>query len=256
MSQAHPRELVSSGARALLWSMLVGLIGGVIALMAGAALAVGTYLSAGLGSSYFGQQPIPPDLLSHIYPALAAIVGISAVVGVVVLVLQWIGWSRLRDADRFRYGIGRTGIVLLTIGFVLLVATYAVALVTIFPSLMEYMGSAPTYPPYYGSAGMLAGALAASGLMLIGALLALVGQVMIWIGLWRLDEDYGSGLIRASIIIELITVAVAFVTFVSADIAFAAIALDVVSYILMIVGLRAVSIRARAFAAAPAVSQA
>ncbi|MGC8970441.1 MAG: hypothetical protein ACP5LG_07835, partial [Conexivisphaera sp.] len=167
MSQAHPGELVSSGARALLWSMLVGLIGGVIALMAGAALAVGTYLSAGLGSSYFGQQPIPPDLLSHIYPALAA-VGISAVVGVVVLVLQWIGWSRLRDADRFRYGIGRTGIVLLTIGIVLLVAAYAVALVTIFPSLMEYMGSAPTYPPYYGSAGMLAGALAASGLMLIG----------------------------------------------------------------------------------------
>ncbi|BBE42162.1 DUF973 family protein [Conexivisphaera calida] len=257
MKFTHPNEVVSSGARALMWSMIAGIVGGIVEMIAIIAVGASAYLSIGPGALYSGGTGIPPGMTSMIYSMLAVSLGVGIATGVATIALQWIGWSRLRDADRFRYGVGRTGLILLIVGFVLVVVADVVILAFVAPALISYINSigssvAPTYPPSYGalgSIGNVAGLLAAAGIAVVGAVLALVGEVMIWIGLWRLDEDYGTGLVRASIILEILAVVVALMSSISALVVFAAMAMAFVSYILIIVGLHGISVRAREMAA-------
>jgi len=257
MRFAHPNEVVSGGARALMWSMIAGIVGGIVEMIAIIAVGASAYLSMGPGTLYPGGAGIPPGMTSIIYSMMAVSLGVGIATGVATIALQWIGWSKLRDADRFRYGVGRTGLILLIVGFVLAVSAYAVILAFVAPALITYLNSigssvAPTYPPSYGplgSMGNVAGLLAAAGIAVVGAVLALVGEVMIWIGLWRLDEDYGTGLVRASIILEILSVVVTLMDSISALVMFAAMAMAFVSYVLIIVGLHGISMRAREMAA-------
>ncbi len=243
-----------------MWSMVVELVGAVAELVVLAGVAVSLLPSTpslysgappGIGSPYQAIQSLMPGLLR----AYLVMIGVGAAFGAVSLALQILGWSRLRLADRPRYGVGRTGALLMLAGFVLSMALYAVMAVEVMP-LLPYLASG-SLPPQAVGPGIAATAVAAAALGMVGALLAIIGLVMTWIGLWRLDEDYGGWMIRASIILEIITV-VAVVAAAAASPAGAGAALGVlvgfllgfISYVLALVGLHQVAERSRSLAAA------
>jgi len=238
-------DLISKGARMLMWSLIISLVGGAVSMAAMAAI---MFSSVAAIPATGVTPPVTSQFISSLSSAMAASAVAAAVFGAVMLVLQWIGWSRLRDADRYRYGIGRTGLVLLIVGFVLVMVAEAVMLTAMMPVLASYLSSG--MPPYltspYGLAGMMGYAVAVGGITIIGSVLAVAGTVMTWIGLWRLDVDHGTGLLRASIIIEIVAIAITSLVVVAQMILLATVVLAFISYILMIVGLHRVSDRAHA----------
>jgi len=234
---------VSGGARALMWSMILELVGGVVGIVGAAAAALAFTLPAACVPPCPAQHPpTPPAALQY---AMLAFLVILVAFGVASLALQWIGWSRLRDADRHRYGIGRTGLVLVIVGFVIALAAFAVLYSALFPIVAGYASSGvPPIPPTGALGSALGPVAAAAGLLLLGAALALAGSIAVWVGLWRLDEDHGSGAVRAAIILEIVAVAVAALSFISYAAALVASALAFISYVLMILGLHGISVRA------------
>jgi len=213
-----------------MWSMIVELVGGVVGIVGGAAVTLAITSPVACVPPCPAQHP-PPTLsaaaLQYAVLAFLAIVAAS-------LALQWIGWSRLRDADRHRYGIGRTGLVLVIVGFVMMLAASAVLYSALFPMIAGY--------------GALESALgsgaAAGGLLLLGAALTVAGSIAVWVGLWRLDEDHGNGTVRAAIFLEIVAVAVAALSSISYAAVLVASALALISYVLMILGLHGISVRA------------
>jgi hypothetical protein len=238
-------ELVSGGARMLMWSFLLPLVG----TAASAPFILWIWSQIPYLMIYGGHGP-----LWTLGGAMAATDLISLAFAAASLALQWIGWSRLRDADRHRYGIGRTGLVLEVIGLILVIA--------VFIPISVAISAAGPQPWALGLAG--AGAVA------LGGILELAGFIMVLVGLWRLDEDHGVGYIKASIATLIATVIVAVAGFAYwaswvagtymnpasgafvpppaaaplaplMDLMAVLLALDIVIYALLIVGLRRVS---------------
>jgi MFS family permease len=225
--------------------MILELVGGVVGIVGAAAVTFAIVSPAACVPPCPAQHP--PPILSAAAPqyAMLAFLVILVAFGVASLALQWIGWSRLRDADRHRYGIGRTGLVLVIVGFVIALAASAVLYSALFPIAAGYASSGvPPIPPTGALGSALGPVAAAAGLLLLGAALALAGSIAVWVGLWRLDEDHGSGAVRAAIILEIVAVAVAALSFISYAAALVASALAFISYVLMILGLHGISVRA------------
>ena len=184
----------------LMWSMIVELAGGIAVVIAMGA--VGATITMAIPPGYLTPGAPPRAVLPALYSALEMSLAITVVIAVASLALQWAGWSRLRNADRLRYGIGRTGVVLLVIGFALAIAADAAIIVLFLPAIVSYLNSFYQAAPALPQPSAISGFVAAAGIALVGAIFAIVGEVMIWIGLWRPDEAYGAGRVRDSIVLE------------------------------------------------------
>jgi hypothetical protein len=224
--------------------MILGLVGGVVGIVGAAAVTLAFTLPVACVPPCPAQHPPTPSAAPQY--AMLAFLAIIVAFGAASLALQWIGWSRLRDADRHRYGIGRTGLVLVIVGFVIALAAFAVLYSALLSIAVGYASSG--VPPVPPTGALVASALgpvaAAVGLLLLGAALALAGSIAVWVGLWRLDEDHGNGAVRAAIILEIVAVAVAALSSISYAAALVASALALISYVLMILGLHGISVRA------------
>jgi hypothetical protein len=238
-------HFVSGGAKALMWSMIVELVGGVVGIVGGAAVTFAIMSPVACVPPCPAQHPPPTLSAAALQYAVLAFLAIVAAFGAASLALQWIGWSRLRDADRHRYGIGRTGLVLVIVGFVMVLAASAVLYSALLPMVAGYASpEMPSVPPPGALESALGSGAAAGGLLLLGAALAVAGSIAVWVGLWRLDEDHGNGTVRAAIFLEIVAVAVAVLSSISYAAALVASALAFISYVLMILGLHGISVRA------------
>ena len=235
---------MSGGAKALMWSMIVGLVGGVVGIVGGAAVTLAIMSPVACVPPCPAQHP-PTLSATALQYAVLAFLAIVAAFGAASLALQWIGWSRLRDADRHRYGIGRTGLVLVIVGFVMVLAASAVLYSALLPMVAGYASpEMPSVPPPGALESALGSGAAAGGLLLLGAALVVAGYIAVWVGLWRLDEDHGNGTVRAAIILEIVAAAVAALSSISYAAVLVASALAFISYVLMILGLHGISVRA------------
>lgn len=257
-------ELVSRGARMLMWSMIVAIVGSIAS---GAVMVymvvrnmipyflqgtMGTTTTSYINTTYLNSTSYMLNSTSITVPGnvgrvilsitgvLYAAIAVATVFGMAELALQWIGWSSLRVADS-RYSIGRTGVALSIAGVVLGVASLA-AILDVLQSLTSSLSSqapgavAPELPIIAG-AGLLS---------FIGGALAIAGMVMVYIGLWRLASAYSSSMIKASIVLVVVMVLASLVLGVLYPLAtFAISLLGIASTVLLIVGLHQVSVSAR-----------
>lgn len=253
--------LVSRGTRMLMWSMIVAVIGSIVSgavliymILRGLASyflpgSIGTTTSV-LNTTYLNSTTyivnstvttVPSNIgriISSISGALYVVIGIAVVFGVAELALQWIGWSSLRAADS-RYSIGRTGVALIAAGAALSLASLA-AILEVLPGLLSSISQAP------GAAVSVLPVIAGAGILsFAGAVLAIAGVVMLYVGLWRLGSAYNNWLIKASIILVIAeVVGSALVGALDPVALFALSFLGIASAVMMIVGLHEVSVAA------------
>jgi hypothetical protein len=144
----------------------------------------------------------PTMMASAFIGALASLILIGTLIGILLLVgfIYWfMSAGRLKEYDQ-RLGIGRTGVLLVVIGIILLIFGGAIAATSLL-TLSKHMISEGI--PYYGLAA-LGGFIAILG---IGGILIFIGWILFSIMLMRLgDLEDVSGSIHTAGILYLIGV--------------------------------------------------
>jgi uncharacterized membrane protein len=144
-----------------------------------------------------GMSALTAIMLGHaagaVASSLATFAGVSVIAFVLVLVAiyyLWRGFASLKEYDYSKYSIGLTGLKLYFTGVILIILALIIAI-----------------PAAGGALGAWA---AVAGLALIGALLGIVGAVMVAIALWRLGDEPGGGLIKAGVILWILGILLTF----------------------------------------------
>ncbi|MCL4344560.1 MAG: DUF973 family protein [Nitrososphaerota archaeon] len=238
-------KLISKGARMLMWSMLVAVIGSVVSgivLVYMLLIKLIPYLS--FSSNYYinstsylnTTSTLPPStvptLISGIAGVLYIVIGIAVVFGVVELVFQWMGWSSLKTADS-RYAIGRRGLILVVVGAVFALVSFMALLPELTSAVLQGSSALTSVLPLIAGIGILS---------FVGAILIIVGVIMLYIGLWRLGSSYNNRMIKVSIILVIVDVVLSaiFGVLLPAVTSVASL-LGIASTILLIIGLHRVS---------------
>ncbi|MDP8023569.1 MAG: DUF973 family protein [Nitrososphaeria archaeon] len=241
-------EKASKGSYYLFLSQMVAIIGGLVALILFSAYIganvlglaknanVSTSISAGFNftslnaGSVLSQMPV--SLLNSVINAVIVLIVAGAVVGFVEFTLMLYGWKVLSEFNSSEYHTPYVGSVMSLIGFLLVVPPSAFMINAVKGAIVSYQLS-QTVP-----AQILAEVLTASIPIFIGMLILLAGYIMVLIGYWRLGSQFNSTLIKAAIILLIISIVISIF---STILPLLPGILDIVSVILLTAGLYSVS---------------
>ena len=164
----------ASSMRSILLAAVFGLIGVVVSL-------VGPY-AVGYSVLSFSTSASAFSTLNVVY----ALMALAAVGGVFTCIQVWFFRSAFRPLARKDAGLSTPASlsILALIGIVLVLAGAMVILGLVYQWFQCAAGVTPIPPSCVDASRGLV--LAAVGLVAVGAILALIGYVSIWLGLWRL----------------------------------------------------------------------
>ncbi len=188
-------RLLAEGADSVFKSFLVSLIIGIIVVAALVAVTLGAVSAIGVANYYEAE--------SLFYSLAATILGVEmlALVGSLIsFYFLYRGMKLLRLYNALRYGVGYTGVKLVIAAILLAI----LGLIIIIAGLASAGAAAPAETAsVLNIAGVLLAGLAFAG---IGAIVGLIGVILVFIALWRLGDEPGGGTIKAGVIIWLIGV--------------------------------------------------
>jgi uncharacterized membrane protein len=175
-------RLLYEGANSVFKSYLISLVASIVFVAAVFAAGVSALTSIARGHAS-----------EAVTSSLSTFAGVSAIAFVLVLVAiyyLWRGFTSLKEYDFSKYSIGLTGLKLYFAGVILIL----LALIILIPA----------------AAGALGAWAAVAGLAVIGALLDIIGAIMVAIALWRLGDEPGGGLIKAGVILWILGILLSF----------------------------------------------
>jgi len=246
-------EKASSGSFYLFLSQVIALIGGIAALIIFSA-----YIEANLThlgnisniTSIYGFNTtsvtaynasnlvahMPIALIKEMLGAFIVIVVFATAVGFTEILLMVYGWKKLSSFNSSDYHMPYIGSILSFIGFILIMPATLFVLISVETSF-ESLYAFHTLPPQ-----LLAMTLTAAIPIFLGILMLLAGYIMVLIGYWRLGSQFRSSLIKAAIILLIISIVISFF---SALLLLLSQVLELISVILLTSGLYSVSKKAK-----------
>jgi hypothetical protein len=243
----------SSGSFYLFLSQVIALIGGIAGLIIFSAYIEAnlTHLEniSNITSIYnFNTTGIPAynasNLVAHMPIALIkdmlgafiVLVVFGTAVGFTEILLMVYGWKKLSSFNNSDYHTPYIGSILSLIGFILIMSSAIFMLISVETSFVSLQTS-HTLPPQ-----LLAMTLTAAIPIFLGILMLLAGYIMVLLGYWRLGSQFRSSLIKAAIILLIISVVISLF---SAFLPLIPQVLELISVILLTAGLYSVSKKAK-----------
>lgn len=214
-------EKASKGVYFLFLSQIVAIIGGILALVIFSVYAeinlknvlrftnfttvtTGFNFTSSSAEGVFSQMPL--QLISGIMNAVLVLIVAGSIVGFVEILLMVYGWKTLSEFNNSEYHTPYIGSVMSMIGFFLVMPLSVFMINAIKGAFVSYQVT-QTVPLQ-----IIAVALTALIPIFIGILILLAGYIMMLIGYWRLGSQFNSTLIKAAIILLIITILLSFLS--------------------------------------------
>jgi len=246
-------EKASSGSFYLFLSQVIALIGGIAALIIFSA-----YIEANLThlgnisniTSIYGFNTtsvtaynasnlvahMPIALIKEMLGAFIVLVVFATAVGFTEILLMVYGWKKLSSFNSSDYHMPYIGSILSFIGFILIMPASIFMLINV-ETFFVSLQLSHTLPPQ-----LLAMTLTAAIPIFLGILMLLAGYIMVLVGYWRLGSQFRSSLIKAAIILLIISVVISLF---SAFLPLLPQVLELISVVLLTAGLYSVSKKAK-----------
>jgi len=179
---------------------------------------------------------VPIMLIKEMLGAFIVLVVLGTAFGFTEILLMVYGWKKLSSFNNSDYHTPYIGSILSFIGFILIMPATLFVLISAETSF-ESLYALHTLPPQ-----LLAMTLTAAIPIFLGSLMLLAGYIMVLIGYWRLGSQFRSSLIKAAIILLIISVVISLF---SAFLLLLSQVLELISVILLTSGLYSVSKKAK-----------
>jgi len=195
LSSSSPRDLLIEGVNGVYKWSLANLISSIV-------LIVGAVVAIAAGVSTMSV------LAALVSIGIAFVIGF--IIGLFALYFLYTGFRNLRDYDRHVFGTGFTGVKLIIAALILVIVGIGIAIAAALSAaghtITLPMGSSPA--EVIRAVGPAIGGLLAGGaLIIVAGILALIGIIMVAIGLWRLGDVARDGtLIKIGAVLLVIAV--------------------------------------------------
>ncbi len=194
--------LAKEGVHKLYLASLIGIIAAIVAVIMFVVLLLGmttassvsvTVITSSPGSAVTGwKQAASPRASPSMGAVIASLTGILLtfiVVLIVEFILVYKGFGLLSRYRPEEYSIGFTGVKLVLVGLGLVFLGALLVIVQLSLTII---------------------------LVLLGFIVVFIGRVLVWIALWRLGEEWNEGLVKAGVIVEVVSIVIRVLTIVAA----------------------------------------
>ncbi len=190
--------LAKEGVHKLYLASLIGIVAAIIAAIMFVVLLLGlttassvsvTVITSNPGSPSTGWEQATGPSPGIVIASLSGVLLLVAAVLIIEFILSYKGFDLLSRYKPEEYSIGFTGVklVLAGLGLVFLGALLVIVQLSLMITLV-----------------------------LLGFIVAFIGRVLVWIALWRLGEEWNEGLVKAGVIVEVISIVIRVLTIVAA----------------------------------------
>ncbi len=194
-ADAHALEHARTGA-------IFGIVGILLSV-------VGTYLSFAYGGLSLGISCNSVTETCSIPSAAVALLGglfalevVGTIIGILFVLKFRSAFQTLVPVD-YRFRSPASLSILLVIGFILIVLGEGVLFATV-ANIIGQCSNLNTTNCYNAATGAAGALLASLGVLVLGAILALIGGILLLVGIWRLGTRYDDSLLKVGAVLLII----------------------------------------------------